>query len=184
MAGVFPGMMRLLSAFSCEPELVGSLLISKKHQLPEVELKDELDVESQLAQIQSAQKLNLRSFKPLVCLRPHLWILVDHQTASVSEIFVDHLKQTKRAQVLGQLTAGEVVMAQWFSIASLGQSGGASYSLSVPIADYENFRYQKLEEAGVRPDIFLDYDLESALTGRDSWIDEILKMRHKQLRTK
>ncbi len=185
IGGSFPAMMRLLATFACEPELVGSLMISKRHEDPEVDLNDDLKVESQLEQIRRAQKLNLRLHEPAVCLKAHLWILIDHQTASVSEIFVDHLQQTKRARVAGQLTAGEVVMAQWFSIESLGtKPNGSTYSLSVPIADYANFKLQRIEEVGVHPDVFLEYELATALRGRDSWIDEILKMRHKQLRYK
>ncbi len=182
IGGSFPAMMRLLSAFVCKPELVGSLMISKFHELEETDLSDDLRVESQLAQIHTAQKLNLRLFEPEICLKSQLWVLVDHQTASVSEIFADHLKLTKRAKIAGQMTAGEVVMAQWFTIASLGtKAGGGTYSLSVPIADYQNFEFKRIEDYGVRPDFLLEYNLETALRGRDSWIDQILKMRHKQL---
>ncbi len=175
IGGSFPAMMRLLSTFSCEPNLVGTLLISEKHDQTETNLKDDLDVESQLSQIHDVQRLHLKSHRPKLCLSSQLWILIDHQTASVSEIFADYLQQTKRAKVVGQLSAGEVVMAQWFSITSLG----SGFSLSVPIAGYENFKNKKLEEVGVRPNVFLEYDLERELKGVDSWIDEILKMRHK-----
>ena len=185
MGGSFPAMMRLLSALTCEPKLVGSLLVSTNHEVPELDLEDKLEVASQLAQIKSAQKINLQIHRPKICLKSHLWVLVDRQTASVSEIFADYLKLSGRAEILGQLTAGQVVMAQWFSIDSLGTlANGSTYSLSVPIADYQNHKLIRLEDIGVPPNSFLNYELAESLQGHDSWVDQILKMRHKQARTK
>lgn len=180
IGGSFPAMMRLLSIFTCEPTLVGKLLVSEQHQTREEDLKDNLDIESQISQIEKVQTLNLRTLKPSVCLRDNLLVLIDHGTASVSEIFADGLKQAGRAEVLGQSSAGEVVMAKWFSIVSLGASSeGSAFSLSVPIANFENSKLQKLEDVGIRPDIYLEYSFENAIHGVDSWIDEILKLRHK-----
>ncbi len=180
IGGSFPAMMRLMSVFICEPQFVGRLTVSPQHLVPEEDLKDDLETESQLAQIERVQILNLRTFKLKRCLNSRLSVLVDRNTSSVSEIFADGLHQLKRAQIAGQPTAGEVVMAKWFLISSLGTiSDGTGYSLSVPIADYENLKLKKLEEVGIRPDIFLDYNFERALLGNDSWIDEILKLRHK-----
>ncbi len=181
IGGSFPAMLRLLSAFSCRSELVGHLLISSSHQTPVVELKDDLDTESQLLQIADAQKISLRTHPGHACYRNKLWVMVDHQTSSVSEIFADHIQESQRGAVVGEVTAGQVVMAKWFGLDSFE---GEAYSLSVPIANYQNFKLQELEELGVRPQKNLFYNLPEALLGADSWVDEILKMRHKSVFSK
>jgi carboxyl-terminal processing protease len=176
IGGSFPAMVRLLSAFTCRDELIGRLMISNTHKIAELELKDDLEAESQLSQIESAQKINLRTHHAAQCFTRKLWVMIDHQTSSVSEIFADHLQRRRRARVLGEVSAGQVVMAKWFGMGTLGHQG---FSLSVPIANYLNFQSEALEEFGVRPEKKLFYSLPQALQGRDSWVDEILKVRHK-----
>ncbi len=175
IGGSFPAMIRLLSAFTCRDDWIGSLIISKTHPIAELELKDDLETESQLSQIESAQKITLKTHKARQCYLKKLWVMTDHQTSSVSEIFADHLQSHHRARVLGEVTAGQVVMAKWFAMTTLGRQG---FSLSVPIAQYINSHSQALEEIGVRPEKNLFYSLPVELSGHDSWVDEILKMRH------
>ena len=76
-----------------------------------------------------------------------------------------------------------IVLENYYDLNAL-QNFKDAYSLSVPIADYQNHKLVRLEDIGVPPNTFLNYKFADSLQGRDSWIDEILKMRHKQARDK
>lgn len=99
-------------------------------------------------------------------------MLIDGDTSSVAEIFTHAFYMRPRSRVWGQQSAGQVVMAQWFPIPALG---GDDYSLSVPIAGYRSIDGLELENQGLTPQRFLNYDLGRAKVGRDSWLEDALK---------
>jgi C-terminal processing protease CtpA/Prc len=168
--GSFPAMLRALSPFRCGNARIGKLWRAPRTGVtPEIEIKDELSAESQLNQLAEADALVLRTFSGYGCFKGEAVVLVDDGTSSVSEIFANALKKQPSAQVWGTPTAGQVVMARWFSVGSLG---GGNFAISIPIAGYLAADGSQIESEGVIPDKELHYDLRKALRGEDSWIEE------------
>jgi carboxyl-terminal processing protease len=171
--GSFPASVRALSPFFCEPKIVGSLWTSAgdRDSLAPKDLPDDLDARAQVAALNATGRLNLRTYSGYGCFQGPVTVLVDAETSSVAEIFSEAMKSRKNARVWGVPTAGQVVMARWFEIGSLG---GGDYAMSIPIAGYETSARRKLEDDGVDPQRILIYDLEKALRGRDNWMEEAI----------
>jgi C-terminal processing protease CtpA/Prc len=106
----------------------------------------------------------LKTFDGYGCYKGRTLVLVDQNTSSVSEIFAHAMPK-----VWGLLTAGQVVMARWFSIGSLG---GGDFAMSIPIAGFRAPNGDEIEKDGVRPSHLLSYDLKKALSGEDNWLSE------------
>lgn len=168
--GSFPGMLRAASSFICRTIRIGKLYQSSKIGLrAEADLPDSLDVQSQLKQLETAENIFLRTFSGYNCFSGATAVLVDSGTSSVAEIFAKAMETRAQTQILGQPTAGQVVMAKWFPVTSLGSG---EYLLSIPIAGYTTLIGENLEGVGVLPQVGLSYDLERAVLGRDSWLED------------
>ncbi|RYZ71805.1 MAG: PDZ domain-containing protein [Proteobacteria bacterium] len=166
--GSFPAMLRTLSPFMCEKKAIGSLWrTARKESVRELEMKDELSAESQLALLAQSDSLVLKTFEGYGCFEGNAIVLVDDGTSSVSEIFAHALLKQPRVKVWGTPTAGQVVMARWYS---LGTLGGGDFAISIPIAGYRAVDGATIESEGVIPQKELQYDLSRALRGEDSWI--------------
>lgn len=172
--GSFPAMLRALSPFRCDDPYVGRLFKSDMSGgQGSQDMLDSLDAESQVRQLASVREVLLRGFENYGCFRGPVVLLVDSGSSSVTEIFAHALLTRRRAEVMGHSTAGQVVMARWFPIPSFGSS---DYQIAIPIAGYETTQGHRLEDNGVHPRHFLDYDLRTALKGQDSWIAEALRV--------
>jgi C-terminal processing protease CtpA/Prc len=171
--GSFPGMLRALSPFRCDRPLIGRIRRSMREgMLAETDLADDLDAGQQLRQLHSASVVNLRAFKTSVCFRGPATVLIDDGTASVAEIFAEAFLSRPQSRVWGHPSAGAVVMAQWFYASGFGGHFENRYSISIPIASYLSESGADLEHKGIQPQKLLHYDLDSALAGRDNWIDD------------
>lgn len=163
--GSFPAMLRALSPFMCQPREVGRIWRQKRAgSKPPQELHDDLSADAQLEQVTASDEVILKTFDGYGCFRGKTLVLVDQNTSSVSEIFAHAMPR-----VWGLLTAGQVVMARWFSISSLG---GGDYAMSIPIAGFRAPNGDEIERQGVRPSKVLTYDLKQALKGVDNWVSE------------
>ena len=167
--GSFPAMLRALSPFRCEAPFVGSLYQPMKEGLVEVaNMKDTLEARSQLEQLTTSARLKLRAFDSYGCYDGPVTVLIDSGTSSTAEIFAQSFYSRKGSRVWGHPSAGQVVMAQWFPV---GAFGNENFALSIPIAGYETADGLDLENVGLRPQRVLQYDLDTELAGRDTWIE-------------
>lgn len=162
--GNLVAMLRTLSTFLCSSPPTGQLTMPRRLEPHPETLADNLVDRDQLQQITRAGVVNLQTFSDYGCYRGQVVVLVDRQTGSVAEIFADALRD--KAQVKGEPTAGDVLMATWYSLRVLG----AGYTLSIPEINYVNNAGEALEGHGVWPKHSLEYLLEDALNGRDSWL--------------
>jgi carboxyl-terminal processing protease len=115
--------------------------------------------------------VNLKTFDNYGCYRGRVSVLTDGETASASEIFASALRDHLHAPIYGAATAGDVVMAVWYSVPLLP----SNYSMSVPTAIYKTTRQEVLERKGLWPDHELYYVEDEALRGQDSWILWVLR---------
>ena len=169
--GSFPAMLRAASTVFCRQESLGVLIqASARRARPSVDLEDDLDGEKQIAQLASADSVQLRAFRDYPCYRGDVIALVDAGTSSAAEVFAHAIAHRARSRVWGQATAGQVVLARWFPLALFG----GDYSLSIPVAGFEAPDGRVLESEGVMPERVLYYRLEAARRGEDSWLDDAL----------
>lgn len=164
--GNFVAMLRALSPFFCTPTSVGAIEQPRKSQTGLPQLSDDLDDIQQLEQLQSAQKIEMKTFSEYGCYQGKTTVLIDADSASVTEVFAEAIRQSGRGRVLGQSTAGDVVLAVWYDLPLLGRG----YRLSIPEARITNIHGDALEGTGVWPEEWLTYDFNEALQGQDSWI--------------
>ncbi len=171
--GSFPAMLRALSPFRCRESEIGRIWREPRSEsLAPTVLQDELSADEQLKQITSSDKVILQTFADTYGrFSGAVTVLIDSNTSSVSEIFAEALVKRAHSRVWGGLSAGQVVMARWFSISALG---GGDYAMSIPIAGYRAQNGFDIEGSGVLPELELHYDLEAALRGEDSWLNKAL----------
>ncbi len=168
--GSFPAMLRVASAFFCEETRLGTIYQPQNDDAGgEADLADELSADAQLEQLEGVAKLHLRTFSDYPCYDGAVTVLVDADTSSVAEILAESFFDRPLSRVHGMLTAGQVVMAQWFPISGLG---AGDFSVSIPIAGYRTRAGFEMEDEGVIPEKQLLYDAARARQGRDSWLED------------
>ncbi|GHU82046.1 hypothetical protein FACS189415_1740 [Bacteroidia bacterium] len=95
-----------------------------------------------------------------ICLKviPHqpvysgkLYILCNGNTASTCEPIVYALKHLKRATLVGEKTAGAMLSGEMFEVEK-------GFSMMIPTADYYTFDGNRLDKAGVKPNIEVKTD--------------------------
>ncbi len=172
LGGNFVALLRAISPFLCEPTEVGVLQKLGLQPREVSEFPDSLRFADQWRVIESAEAVLLKSFSDYGCYRGQVALLVDSLTSSVAEIFAHHLRHNRGAKVLGQPTAGAVLVALREELSDLGEN----FFLNMPILAYLDAQGQPLEGHGVWPDLELRYQLESFRQGEDNWEQEALKL--------
>lgn len=164
--GNFVAMLRALSPFFCEPELVGALEMPRKkaENLPAIE--DNVDDLYQIQAVDKYHEIGLKTFAGYGCFKQPVIVLTDAGTASVSEIFAAAIRMRPKSQVWGAATRGDVVLAIWYDIPFFAKG----YSLSIPEAQVLTYKGEMLEGKGIWPDRDLYYTIEDATKGQDTWL--------------
>ncbi|NQZ57789.1 MAG: hypothetical protein HRT88_10055 [Lentisphaeraceae bacterium] len=100
-------------------------------------------------------------------------MLINHNSASTTEVFAAGMQTNKSAVIIGQTSAG---MALPSIMVSLRDGSLFQY----PIADFKTASGKSLEGNGVTPDIKVEHSLESLLAGRDVFIEEAINFIQEQ----
>lgn len=169
LGGNFVSMLRALSTFTCNSQTLGKLIRKGFSDGKTTFFEDNSTADYQLETVYGAKKIELNTFPDYPCFRGKVSVLVDFETASVSEVFALSMKETKRGVVYGAATSGQMVMGIWYELPMLGPG----YSLSIPEANYISSSGEQIEGGGVWPDKNLFYDLAQERMGRDSWLTQI-----------
>jgi carboxyl-terminal processing protease len=104
-------------------------------------------------------------------------ILVDGCSASTSEIFAGGLKDLGRARLFGSRTAGAALPSV---IERLPNGDGFQYAT----ANYISEGGQRLEGAGVTPDVEVELTRRALLAGHDSVLDAALEWIRSQRKSR
>jgi carboxyl-terminal processing protease len=169
--GNFVAMLRALSTFTCGERNAG-LLLRPRRSGPEKEfLDDNTDDLYQIEELDKYHAVRLQTFREYGCYQGRVTVLIGPDTSSVAEIFAQNFFYRRNSRVWGQPTAGDVVLAVWYDLPTMGRG----YSVSIPEAVYLTPDQKELEGHGVYPQRELYQNLKSALAGRDAWIDAALK---------
>lgn len=169
--GNFVAMLRALSTFHCASQNMGRLVQPRKKSANKMSFDDNISDDFQIGELDRFRSIGLVTFADYGCFTGKATLLVGPDTASVAEIFANSFKWRKGSRVWGQPTAGDVVLAVWFDLPTLGPG----FSVSIPEAVYQTPKKEELEGHGVSPEKELYYDLETALQGKDNWIIEALR---------
>jgi C-terminal processing protease CtpA/Prc len=153
--GNFISIIRLLSMLKCHDNYVGSIFHNRTDFKGKVYLKDDLSDREQIDQVSKNNPVYLKLFKTELCLNsPKVVIIMNEKTSSVSELFVQILKnQTKDLKVFGTNSAGQMVLSIWYPIKYLG----SQVMISVPYAWATSNDKEILEGQGVSPTENVDY---------------------------
>jgi C-terminal processing protease CtpA/Prc len=163
--GSFISMLRALSPLICETKTVGHL--SRRTINSKVlEFSDEDDVQEHLKTFYYSSQINLKLFSNYNCFRGDLVVIVDSYTTSVSEMFSQIIKQSKRGKIVGNVSRGQVLLGVWYDLIKLGKD----YSISIPEANFYDLNNQSIEKTGVLPDHFVFYEEKDLINGEDSFI--------------
>lgn len=169
--GNFVAMLRVLSFFACEAADMGRLVLPRKEKGEIAPFEDNIADLYQIGHIENSKEVPLKSYSDYGCFSGKVALVVDERTASVSEMFSSALRDARSAVVVGRQTMGNVVVAIWYGIPSLGEG----YSISIPEAVFESSTGFALEGVGVEVDVPGIYRIEDALAGKDSWISQALE---------
>jgi carboxyl-terminal processing protease len=172
--GSFPAALRMISLFQCHEETVGEIWRAGRPSdslptTPPSTLMDDLDAGKQVELLNGSSTVKMKAWPGYGCFSGAVVVLIDSETASVAEIFAKSFKFRRQSWIWGQPSSGQVVMAQWFPVKSLG---GGDFALSIPIAGYRTVEGEELENKSIEPSRELQYDKALALLGRDSWVEE------------
>lgn len=123
-----------------------------------------------------------KEFKPMLAktkgsdvYKGRLIVLVDSKSASASEIFARFVQLTGRGIVLGDTSAGAVMMSR-FSPMSLGAESIVPYGMSVTHADVIMTDGKSLEHVGVSPNAVLIPSGDAISKGHDPVLSEAFKL--------
>jgi carboxyl-terminal processing protease len=78
-----------------------------------------------------------------------VFVLLDKQSASATELAADALRASGVAVLIGQTTAGEMLSQSFFDVAE-------GFTISLPVADYYSLAHGRIEGSGVPVDIEAD----------------------------
>ncbi len=155
LGGNFVAMLRVVSMLECEDKGVGAIFHNRTDFSGKEFLKDDLSDYEQILQVNGSNPVYLKLFKTELCIKPNkLVLLMNEHTASVSELFVQILKnQFKDLKVLGTTSAGQMVLSIWYPIKYLG----SGVMMSVPYAWATASDKEILEGFGVSPTLDLTF---------------------------
>lgn len=101
-------------------------------------------------------------------------VLIDHNSASASELVARTIQREHRGTVIGDGSAGAVMAARFYR----EQAGGAIavfYALSITVADMVMPDGERLEHTGVRPDVRVLPTAMDLASGRDPVLAEAFR---------
>ena len=90
--------------------------------------------------------------------------LTDHGSASTSEMFAAGIQENGRGKVIGETTAGAILLSVFESLPT-------GYMFQYAISDYKSPKNILIEGRGVKPDREVTLTRESLLSGRDVQLD-------------
>jgi carboxyl-terminal processing protease len=169
LGGDFVAVMRALSPFLCGQKNVGDL-VRPQASGGDIDIEDEVSSDKLYQQLTSHERLRLNTFDSYPCYNGAVTVLIDNDSASVSEIFALAMKSRPQTRVWGEQTRGDMLLGVWYGLSLLGKG----YTMSVPEALFRSPKSEEIEGHGVAPSKELYYKLDDARHGVDTWLKAAL----------
>lgn len=169
--GSFVAALRALSPFFCSvPTEIGKLYKPRMRSQLNYEFKDGDNELEQFEAFKAYETVSLKTFEGYGCYKGRVTILMNNQTASVSEIFSKSLEKRKNVRLFGTNSSGSVVLSVWYWI----KFHKKKYSISIPEANFISYDNSVLEGVGLTPSKDLFYEHEDLSNGVDTWVKEAI----------
>ncbi len=181
--GNFVSVIRLLSMITCQDQNVGTIFHNRSQFTGEAYLKDDLSDSEQISQVTQANPLYLKLFKTELCLNtPKLVLMMNEKTASVSELFVQILKnQFPDIHIFGTSTAGQMVLSIWYPLKYLGPN----VLISIPYAWATANDKEILEGLGASPTRAVETKkMQNYVNSLDPLLDYVLEQENIKAQSK
>jgi len=104
-----------------------------------------------------------------------VFVLVDAASASASELLARAVQLTERGTVIGDRTAGAVMVARQRSLVTTHGENVIQFGASVTVADVVMSDVARLEKKGVTPDFIVLPTADDLASGRDPALAQALK---------
>ncbi len=117
--GSFVAMMRSLSSFLCTPTAVGKIIKQNLKSSEVRDLADDIEETSFFTDLEVSSTINLKSFTGYECYSGKLYVVIDHDSSSVAEIFAQAIQSTHRGFLYGERSAGQVLLSVWYDLPQL-----------------------------------------------------------------
>jgi carboxyl-terminal processing protease len=104
-----------------------------------------------------------------------VFVLVDSQSASASEVFARALQLQERGTVIGDRTAGALMLSRGYLVEAFGGENAVAASVSVTVGDVVMADGGRLEKKGVLPDFEVLPTAADMAEGRDPALALALK---------
>ncbi|HEY1949312.1 MAG TPA: S41 family peptidase [Bryobacteraceae bacterium] len=99
-------------------------------------------------------------------------MLINEHTHSAAEMVAAFAKENRLATIVGTTTAGEVMGGANFDV-------GDGYRLRVPVTTWQTWNGTQIENAGVVPDIPVEFSLSADTWRQDSQLETAVKIAEK-----
>ncbi|MEK6554554.1 MAG: S41 family peptidase [Bdellovibrionota bacterium] len=171
LGGDFGAVVRALSSFVCaDLESFGELVKPNGASTsdPDAILEEDLSEDAFYSLLVGSPKVVLMRFAGTPCYKGRLTVLIDGDSASVSEIFAATVaEKLPDARVWGTRTRGDMLLGVWYPLEYVGRG----YTISIPEAVYRSDDGFQIEGRGVTPERELFYSEEKLRHGIDSWLE-------------
>ncbi|MGH8132381.1 MAG: S41 family peptidase, partial [Steroidobacteraceae bacterium] len=104
-----------------------------------------------------------------------LFVLVDSESASASEVFARAIQLANRGTVIGDRTAGAVMISRFWTLEVGSGDNVIFYGTNVTVGDPVMSDGGRLEKTGVEPDFLVLPSAEDLANGRDPALAQALK---------
>ncbi len=169
--GDFGAMLRALSFILCDNQSIGVIRQPRYKPRGRKQFPDSLNSFKQLRLMEERVEIDLVPFEGYGCFKKPIVLLMDRYSASVAEIFAYALKQRAKTTIIGENSAGEVVLA-----ILKGLKLGTGYSLSIPHATFMDRGERQIEGIGIVPHKESVYRIDEARSGVDSYVKDALEV--------
>jgi len=157
--------LRFMSVFLCDSTMIGSFRIPSREEFGESDYPLSVDQSVQVEHMKKYGLVHLRTPQNKKCSSKKVKVLVNRNTASTAELVAQAFQDLRRGDVVGEQTAGRMVLSSWDQIVYFPEG----FYFSHPYALYNSLENFEIEGEGVQPNIKKTYLLEYEAKGLDSF---------------
>ncbi len=155
--GALLNMLQFLSLTLKPDTAIGEIITPREIKAYQKDHPGKVDVVKVAQGIPAAGRLIVAGIPGHPNYQGHIAVLINQGSGSAAEIAAEALKETRNAVIIGQKSAGAVLVSEIYQIAD-------GFMLECPKYDYVSVDGRRLEGKGVKPDILATTPIVPSLT--------------------